>query len=164
MPFVTKSSVSGELNYSSLLLYRKYFERFSLTLCKVKKKIRHVSNLSWDKTSSSFCSSIWTHFQIPFWKISTEPACQRRFSRSHHLRIENACCCLINHRPDCSLINKSHWCIIHFAAIASVCTRTRHVWCTTSCRKVSHHKEISQLNSISSTFKVNKQCFPWHFK
>lgn len=106
MPFVTKSSVSGELNYSSLLLYRKYFERFSLTLCKVKKKIRHVSNLSWDKTSSSFCSSGWTHFQIPFWKISTEPACQRRFSRSHHLRTENACCCLINHRPDCSLINR----------------------------------------------------------
>lgn len=57
MPFVTKSSVSGELNYFSLLLCGKHFERLPLTLSKAKegkKNRRRATNLSYGKTSSSF--------------------------------------------------------------------------------------------------------------
>lgn len=154
MHFVTKSSVSGELNYFSLLLYGKHFERLPLTLCKAKegkKKIEDaLQTFHMVRQVPHLPYSCWTHFKVPFQEEDKKiQGAASVLGETLPLSSPQSWeCMLLFNKPRTRLLahKQRRRCIIHFGGVAEGQS-------VSDAQPVPSHENISPPNSVSSKFK-----------
>lgn len=160
MPFVTKSSASGELNYSALLLYVALWKTSSHAVQSKVEEKKNRRRATFHMISSSFAISLLNSFS------NTTLGRGNKIHRAANVSVETLplsspqrweCMLLFNKAQTRLLTHKQRrWCIIHFGVVVPLTQRDKA--CLT--HNHSHLMKNSPTISVSGKFKDKETVLP----